>query len=585
VTPVRGQPLVVYGPRSLEYDFGPGHPLTPERFGPGISLLKAVGASRFLAPEPASDEDLRLVHTAAYIDAVRFADQIPYNAALVGIGPGDNPAFPGMHEASAAVAGGSLAAMDRILAGEERHVFHPGGGLHHAMPARASGFCIYDDPALAIARARAAGRRVLYVDLDVHHGDGVQAAFWEDPAVMTVSLHESGHYLFPGTGFVDEIGEGRAAGTKVNVPFEPGTSDPDWLAALEAIVPALAVVHGPDVLVTQHGCDSHAFDPLAHLDLTTRAMHRASRLVDELADRHCAGRWLATGGGGYDIHRVVPRAWALVWSAQAHQEPDDVLPAAWRTRWSDAALTVGRAIPERLFDPETLVGGSAGGIASNRKTLDEVLRVAVPAILRGARAPRPSSGDAQEWGSVRENEAPVLVGPLGELPRGARLAPGVVSIARPGEAAAALRGWLASGARATVAVAGTSIVGLVLVGPPEGTALSALAAGTAAPDTPGATHSLLALGVVGPFRRRGLARELLARALADKALRSARVVAQVTPAERDPIAPDPWPDRADAAWATLSTAGFVDLGERAGGAVGPRGSRTLIWLGPGLDRP
>jgi len=579
------QPLVVYGPRSLDYDFGPGHPLTPARFGPGISLLEAVGASRFLPPEPASDEDLRLVHTAAYIDAVRFADQVPYNAALVGIGPGDNPAFPGMHEASAAVAGGSLAAMDRILAGEERHVFHPGGGLHHAMPARASGFCIYDDPALAIARARAAGRRVLYVDLDVHHGDGVQAAFWEDPAVMTVSLHESGHYLFPGTGFVDEIGEGRAAGTSVNVPFEPGTSDDDWLAALEALVPALALVHGPDVLVTQHGCDSHAFDPLAHLDLTTRAMHRAGRLVDELADRHCAGRWLATGGGGYDIHRVVPRAWALVWSAQAHLEPDDVLPAAWRTRWTDAAATAGRAIPERLLDPESLVGGPGGG-AANRRTLEEVLRVAVPAILRGAPGLRSSSDDGQAWESAGEAEAPVLVGPLGELPRGARLAPGVVSIARPGEAAAALRGWLAGGARATVAVAGTSIVGLVLVGPVEAGAPSALAVGGAAAlTTLGAQHRMLALGVAGRFRRRGLGRMLLARALADEALRSATVVAQVTPAERDPIDPDPWPERADAAWATLSTAGFMDLGERTGAAVGPRGSRTLIWRGPGFDRP
>lgn len=346
------EPLVVYGPRSLDYDFGPGHPLTPRRFGPGISLLEVFGATRFLAPKPASDEDLRRVHRPEYIDAVRTAEHDPYAGLRFGIGPGDNPAFHDMHDASAAVAGGSLAAMEMILAGEESHAFHPGGGLHHAMPARASGFCIYDDPALAIARARAAGLRVLYVDLDVHHGDGVQAAFWDDPAVMTISLHESGEYLFPGTGFSDELGGAGARGTKVNMPFAPGTSDDDWLAALDRVVPTLAERHAPDVLVSQHGCDSHALDPLAHLLLTTNAYRQASVLMDVLAHDLCRGRWLATGGGGYDIHRVVPRSWGIVWSAQAHIELPGDVPQAWREQWADAAERRGESpVPERMADP------------------------------------------------------------------------------------------------------------------------------------------------------------------------------------------------------------------------------------------
>jgi acetoin utilization protein AcuC len=378
---------VIYGPWSLRYDFGPAHPLTPRRFGPGIYLLEAFGATRFEEPEPAADEELRLIHTIEYIEAVknvghsagsdagvdRVVDRI--GAQHAGLGPGDNPIFPGMHEAAAAVAGGSLAAMGHLLDGSETHAFHPGGGLHHAMADQASGFCVYNDPALAIASARRAGLRVLYVDLDVHHGDGVQAAFWDDPEVMTISLHESGRYLFPGTGSIDELGGGDAIGTKVNVPFEPGSSDDDWLAALERIVPPLARRHRPDVLVTQHGCDSHALDPLAHLMLTTRAYGEAALLLDRLAHELCDGRWLATGGGGYDIHRVVPRSWAIVWSAQAHVEPADALPRGWRDRWKADAERSGQApLPERLLDPSEDGGFEERTVSpTNRRTLESIV--------------------------------------------------------------------------------------------------------------------------------------------------------------------------------------------------------------------
>jgi acetoin utilization protein AcuC len=339
-------PRLVYGPRSTTYDFGPAHPLTPRRFGTGISLLEAFGAVPNLAPEPATDAELAWIHEPAYIEIVKSFSKQPLGPSRAGIGPGDTPAFAGIHEASAAVAGGSLR-------GEVAHAFHPGGGLHHAMPGRASGFCVYDDPALAIARARRDGIRVMYIDLDVHHGDGVQAIHWADPGVLTVSIHESGFSLFPGTGFADEIGGPGAEGSKVNIALDPGTGEIGWVEALEIALPPLAAAFRPEVIVSQHGADAHAFDPLAHLMVTTTAMGRLARLVDGLAHQHAAGRWLATGGGGYDVYRVVPRVWAHVWLAQSHMTPLGELSPAWRERWALDAEQYGQApIPTSLDDPE-----------------------------------------------------------------------------------------------------------------------------------------------------------------------------------------------------------------------------------------
>jgi len=243
--------------------------------------------------------------------------------------------------------------MEAILRGDALHAFQPGGGLHHAMRHRAGGFCVYDDPALAIARARRDGLRVLYVDLDVHHGDGVQMIHWSDPGVMTVSIHESGHALFPGTGFADELGGPGAEGTAVNIPLDPGTGEIGWMEALELALPALADAFRPEVVVSQHGADSHAYDPLAHLMVTTTAMGRAARLVDALAHRHADGRWLATGGGGYDVYRVVPRMWAQVWLAQSHAAALGDISPAWRDAWAAEAERYGQSpIPETLDDPE-----------------------------------------------------------------------------------------------------------------------------------------------------------------------------------------------------------------------------------------
>lgn len=379
---VPARPVVVYGEVSRRYDFGPAHPLTPRRFGPGIDLVRAIGTADFLEPGAASDAEIERLHDPRYIATVKRFSEDPTVWPEAGIGHGgDCPPSAGMHHASAAVAGGSLAAMDLILSGQVEHAFHPGGGLHHAMATRASGFCIYNDVALAVARARDAGHRVLYVDLDVHHGDGVQALFWDDPQVLTFSIHETGQSLFPGTGFVEERGGPGAEGTKVNVPLLPYSGDASWLPAVESIVPALAQAFRPSVLVTQHGSDSHALDPLAHLRMTTAAYWRADQLLDEIAHRHTNGRWLATGGGGYDVYRVVPRAWSLVSLAQAHQEPPPETPPDWRERWAPEAQRYGQAPPPEVYldppgtvrdDPPQLVEQNR---RSGERALSECLRL------------------------------------------------------------------------------------------------------------------------------------------------------------------------------------------------------------------
>lgn len=551
------EPLLVFGPRSLTYDFGPGHPLTPRRFGPGIDLLRRLGAEPGLAPEPASDEELLTCHTAHYVRVVKRFSEIdtePWAEAEAGIGPGDDPPFHGMHEAGAAVAGGSLRAIEAILRGDVGHAFHPGGGLHHAMPSRAAGFCIYDDPAIAIARARAQGLRVLYVDLDVHHGDGVQAIHEADPGVLTLSFHESGHYLFPGTGFVGELGEGAAAGTVVNVPLEPGTGEGAWLAAVRSLVPELAVAFAPDVIVSQHGCDTHATDPLAHLNVTTTAMGEAARLVDAVAHRAAGGRWLSTGGGGYGVYRVVPRAWAHVWLAAAHRDAPERLPGEWRDRWSDEAARYGdRHLPATLDDPPNaglpLDVAQDAADSRSRQTAALVRRLVVPALTREA-------VDRGWWSPLAGPLPRTPAAPARPADRGPRGTPTIVDAAdpaslerlafAPGVAAGPAGGDLAAilGTRTvetTLAVDAETVVGLACSAPVH-------------PGEPDGPRSLLALGVARSHRGRGLARALLRAHLDARPGREWR--AAVTLAERDPVEPLDRTTRAKIARRLLEAAGF-----------------------------
>lgn len=500
----------MFGPRSPTYDFGPSHPLTPRRFGPGIDLLREVGAEPGLAPEPAPDDDLLACHTGRYLAIVRRLSADPDGPSAAGLGAvGDNPAFAGMHDAAAAVAGGSLRAIEAILRGDVEHAFHPGGGLHHAMPERASGFCIYDDPALAVARARREGLRVLYVDLDVHHGDGVQAIHAADPGVMTISIHESGRYLFPGTGFPGEIGVGAAAGTSVNVPLEPLTGEAVWLEAVETIVPLVAAAFGPDVIVSQHGADSHAWDPLAHLRVTTTAMGAAARLVDRLAHRHAAGRWLATGGGGYDAYRVVPRAWASTWLAGAHREVPEAIPVVWRDRWAADAVRYGQApLPER-FDDDPDVGAAqhAAEVAAaegSRRMIGLVRRLVIPRLLREAVdrswwSPETSEEPTDAGGPGRGEAVALRYRPaiLDRVDAGVwsrlSLSPRVVPPAAPPDAHALVLAALRDGARVTAAVDETRVVGVLM----------------SRWSNDRQTNEVLALGVAPAARRQSLATRLV----------------------------------------------------------------------------
>jgi acetoin utilization protein AcuC len=380
----RAEPILVWDEALRAYDFGPGHPLTPRRFGPGIGLVRAVGAKRLMPAREASDDELARLHDRGFIAQVRSFSDHPWQPPAMGIGTGDVPAFDGMHEASARVAGASIDAVRAIVAGAADHAFSPAGGLHHAMRARASGFCVYDDVALGVAAARDAGHRVLYVDLDVHHGDGVQALFWDDPDVLTFSIHESGRSLFPGTGWPDETGGPAAPGTAVNVPLEAYSGDASWWPSVADALPALADAFAPTFLVSQHGCDSHVLDPLAHLRLTTASYANATRLLDEIAHAHCGGRWFATGGGGYDAYRVVPRSWALVWLAQAHRDVPEQTSPDWRAAWAEEAERHDQAPPpDEFIDPPGLVRDDPPDVVErNRRLAADSIEQALRLLVR-----------------------------------------------------------------------------------------------------------------------------------------------------------------------------------------------------------
>ena len=326
--------------RLIGYDFGPSHPLAPVRVELTVELAREFGVLSapgvtVAHPEPASDGELELVHDPRYIAAVRLAGD-PLDASppgRYGLGTPDNPVFPGMHEASALVSGATLAAARAMWSGAAQHGASIAGGLHHAMRASASGFCVYNDPAIAIAWLLAEGaERIAYVDIDVHHGDGVQAAFYDDPRVLTISLHETPALLFPGTGRPAETGGPGAVGSAVNVALPGGTADAGWLRAFHAVVPPLLRAFQPQILVSQHGCDTHRLDPLAHLELTIDAQRAAHAAIHQLAHETAGGRWLLTGGGGYELVQVVPRTWTHLLAEAAGQpvDPSSPTPDTWR---------------------------------------------------------------------------------------------------------------------------------------------------------------------------------------------------------------------------------------------------------------
>ncbi len=335
---MKSKAALIYSEEFSQYDLGLEHPLKPIRFKVAAELIKAYNllnspTIKLFSPKQATDEEIGLIHQNDYIEMVKKVSQASPSFSFLrfGLGTGDNPIFPKMHEAASLLVGGSILAAKLVMEKEVDHAFNIAGGLHHALPAKASGFCIYNDAAVAIAYLIKTYRaRVIYIDIDAHHGDGVQFTFYKNPEVLTISFHESGRYLFPGTGFIDEIGEGEGKGFSVNVPFEPYTSDEAFLFAFEEIVPPLAQTFKPDIIVSQNGCDSHYSDPLTHLGLTLKGYKKLVSRIHLLAHEVAEGKILALGGGGYQTFQVVPRAFALLFADLAHTEIPDEIPNSWR---------------------------------------------------------------------------------------------------------------------------------------------------------------------------------------------------------------------------------------------------------------
>ena len=325
------------------------HPMRPVRLQHTYELLNALHAfdspaSPLVEPRSATEEEVLTSHTQEYLRAVKSLSSgisLP-DAGRYGFGQmGDNPIYPGMYESALLSTGASLVAVESVLAGEARTAFNISGGLHHAMPSSASGFCIFNDPAIGIQALLARGLRVAYVDIDAHHGDGVQHAFYDTDAVLTISLHESGRYLFPGTGFVDELGIGQGTGYSVNVPLAPYTDDDVYGWAFQQVVPPLLNAFWPDVLVTQLGIDTYHRDPITHMALTTQGYVQA---VESFAQAAHSIPWVALGGGGYDLSAVA-RCWALAYGVMTGQEWPDALPADQQERLGTSKLR-DEALPE-----------------------------------------------------------------------------------------------------------------------------------------------------------------------------------------------------------------------------------------------
>lgn len=333
--------VFIYSEDLLSYKFSSNHPFNQYRLKLTLDLLKKLGAineSDIVPPRIATEEELLLAHDENYINAVKLAGKGKLTASeaeCFGLGTEDTPIFPNMHEASATLVGGTLTAVDYVMTGKSEHALNLGGGLHHGFKGKASGFCIYNDSSVAIKYLiEKYNARVLYVDTDAHHGDGVQWLFYDDPNVCTLSIHETGRYLFPGTGSVNERGQGKGYGYSFNIPMDAFTEDDSWLDAYKTSLTEITEFFKPDVILTQNGADTHYFDPLTHLSTTMRTFREIPELAHELAHKYCNGKWIAVGGGGYDIWRVVPRAWSLIWLEMTENSHiSGPLPRTWLETW------------------------------------------------------------------------------------------------------------------------------------------------------------------------------------------------------------------------------------------------------------
>jgi len=352
----------IFSEELLKYKFNDNHPFNQFRLQLTVDLLQHINAlapEQIVPPKMASEEELALVHDRSYIEAVKKAGEgtLPKEIAEnYGLGTEDTPVFPHMHEASSLLVGGTLMAVDQVMTGKALHALHLGGGLHHGFRGKASGFCVYNDSSVAIKYLQEKYHaRVLYVDTDAHHGDGVQWSFYDDPSVCTLSIHETGRYLFPGTGSINERGQGLGYGYSFNIPVDAFTEDESWLHVYTESIKEVAEFFKPDVILTQNGADSHYYDPLTHLSATMKIYREIPRLAHEIAHQYCNGKWIAVGGGGYDIWRVVPRAWALIWLEMTENTLGyGRLPEGWINHWQKVSpfpLPMEWDDPEGIYTP------------------------------------------------------------------------------------------------------------------------------------------------------------------------------------------------------------------------------------------
>ncbi len=340
---------IIYHPAYSNYNLGEGHPFDPVRIQLTLDLLAELNLlPEKIKPEPVLVEKLYEVHDRNYVDDVErlSAGDNSVDAELYGLGTLDNPIVPGMAEAARLQAGGTLLGAKLLLQEKTSKVLQMGGGFHHAHASLASGFCIYNDIALAIRELTKKGWHVAYLDLDVHHGDGVQEIFYTDDKVMTISFHESGEYLFPGTGWPYELGQGMGRSLKLNIPLEPFTEGDSYFEVMNRVLEPALGRFKPDVLVVQAGADAHFTDPLADLLLTTHDYRKIYRRVIELADAKCKGKVLFTLGGGYSITAAF-RIWTILYLTLFGKEFSGKLPEEWRKKWKERT---GKEIPETLDD-------------------------------------------------------------------------------------------------------------------------------------------------------------------------------------------------------------------------------------------
>lgn len=369
--------VFIYDDTFLSYDFGSYHPLKPVRLNLVAELSRSMGLLdstnvSLVKPVMADIEHILLFHKKEYVDLVEQSSRL--GKGLLDLG--DTPAFKGCFESSRLYVGGSILAADLLMQGSADHAFNPAGGLHHAHPYGASGFCIFNDPAIVVAylKQRYETKRMLYLDIDAHHGDGVMYGFYSDPSLLNIDFHEDGRYLFPGTGFTYEIGKGEARGLKVNVPLPPGTGDEAYLKAFGEIVPRMVEAFQPQIILMQCGADSHFDDRLANLRLTTKSYEKMIDIVHMLAHKVCDGRILLFGGGGYSLSSVA-RCWTLAFAKLAEMQLGDQIPESWRELFEEAS---GEEAPRQLRDSESGIGTEpttyVEGVLKELKTIVPILR-------------------------------------------------------------------------------------------------------------------------------------------------------------------------------------------------------------------